>query len=220
MPTSEKASAMEPPEIRQLRMQIHQNEEQIAAYTREDKKIQQQIAVFQGRVSLSPSVEEQYKGLTRDYENAQKNYQDLLANKDKADLTVKMTQPVSRRADDCSESRNPTGLAEFSQSLAFCRRRAGRGVWHWESGWRCGWNCAINRFAPRRTPKPLWSCLCWRQFPGSDFRLRTTETTSSSSGIGTKVRKNRRKRLEFKAGRIQEQPCTKSSTDYVRTRSM
>ncbi len=89
---SEKASAMEPPEIRQLRMQIHQNEEQIAAYTREDKKIQQQIAVFQGRVSLSPSVEEQYKGLTRDYENAQKNYQDLLANKDKADLTVSMTQ--------------------------------------------------------------------------------------------------------------------------------
>jgi polysaccharide chain length determinant protein (PEP-CTERM system associated) len=85
------AAAMEPPEIRQLRMQIHQNEEQIAEYTREEKRIQQQIAVFQGRVSLSPSVEEQYKGLTRDYENAQKNYQDLLANKNKADLTVNMT---------------------------------------------------------------------------------------------------------------------------------
>ncbi len=89
---SEKASAMEPPEIRQLRLQIHQNDEQIAAYAREEKRIQQQIAVFQGRVSLSPSVEEQYKGLTRDYENAQKNYQDLLANKNKADLTVNMTK--------------------------------------------------------------------------------------------------------------------------------
>jgi polysaccharide chain length determinant protein (PEP-CTERM system associated) len=88
---SSKASAMEPAEIRQLRMQIHQNEDEIAAYSREEKKIQQQIAVYQGRVSLSPAVEEQYKGLTRDYENAQKNYQDLLANKNKADLTVNMT---------------------------------------------------------------------------------------------------------------------------------
>jgi len=88
---SEKASAIEPPEIRQLRMQIHQNEEQIAEYTREEKRMQQQIGVFQGRVSLSPTVEEQYKGLTRDYDNAQKNYQELLANKNKADLTVNMT---------------------------------------------------------------------------------------------------------------------------------
>jgi capsular polysaccharide biosynthesis protein len=44
-----------------------------------------------GRISLSPAVEEQYKGLTRDSDNAQKNYQDLLANKSKADLTVNMT---------------------------------------------------------------------------------------------------------------------------------
>ncbi len=88
---TEKASATEPAEIRQLRMQIHQNQEQIAEYSREEKRIQQQIAVFQGRVSLSPTVEEQYKSLTRDYENAQKNYQDLLAHKNKADLTVNMT---------------------------------------------------------------------------------------------------------------------------------
>jgi len=88
---TEKASATEPAEIRQLRMQIHQNQEQIAEYSREEKRIQQQIGVFQGRVSLSPTVEEQYKGLTRDYENAQKNYQDLLAHKNKADLTVNMT---------------------------------------------------------------------------------------------------------------------------------
>jgi polysaccharide chain length determinant protein (PEP-CTERM system associated) len=88
---NEKASATEPAEIRQLRMQLHQNQEQIAEYSREEKRIQQQIAVFQGRVSLSPTVEEQYKGLTRDYDNAQKNYQDLLAHKNKADLTVNMT---------------------------------------------------------------------------------------------------------------------------------
>ena len=86
----DKASAMEPPEIRQMRAAVHQNADAIAAYTRDQKRLQEQIAVYQGRISLSPAVEEQYKGLTRDYETALKSYQDLLAKKSTADLTVKM----------------------------------------------------------------------------------------------------------------------------------
>jgi polysaccharide chain length determinant protein (PEP-CTERM system associated) len=88
--SSEKASATEPAEIRQLRLQIHQYGDLIAGATREQKRYQQEIAMYQGRVTLSPAVEEQYKGLTRDYDNAQKSYQDLLAKKSTADLTVKM----------------------------------------------------------------------------------------------------------------------------------
>jgi polysaccharide chain length determinant protein (PEP-CTERM system associated) len=88
---NDKASAMEPAEIRQLRMQVHQYSDLITAATRDQKRYQQEIATYQGRVSLSPAVEEQYKELTRDSDNAQKNYQDLLANKSKADLTVNMT---------------------------------------------------------------------------------------------------------------------------------
>ena len=72
-------------------MQVHQYGDLIAAATRDQKRYQQEIAVYQGRVSLSPAVEEQYKALTRDYDNAQKSYQDLLAKKSTADLTVKMT---------------------------------------------------------------------------------------------------------------------------------
>ena len=82
---------MEPPELRQLRMQIHQYEDLIAAATRDQKRLQQEIGVYQGRVSLSPAVEESYKGLMRDYENATKSYQDLQAKKSAADLTVNMT---------------------------------------------------------------------------------------------------------------------------------
>jgi capsular polysaccharide biosynthesis protein len=47
--------------------------------------------VYQGRISLSPAIEEQYKQMARDYENANKNYQDLLSKKSAADLTVNMT---------------------------------------------------------------------------------------------------------------------------------
>jgi protein tyrosine kinase modulator len=87
---SDKASAMEPPEIRQLRSQVHQYEDLITAATTDKKRLEKEIAAYQGRVTLSPSVEEEYKSLMRDYETAQKNYQDLLAKKNSADLTVNM----------------------------------------------------------------------------------------------------------------------------------
>ena len=88
--SSEKASAGEPPEIRALRLQIHQYTDMIAAGTRDQKKLQEEINAYQGRVSLSPAIEGQYKELMRDYDNANKTYQDLLAKKSTADLTVKM----------------------------------------------------------------------------------------------------------------------------------
>ena len=93
---TDKASAMEPPEIRQLRLQIHQYGDLIAAATRDQKRLQQEIAAYQGRVTLSPTVEQQYSELTRDYGNALKNYQDLQAKKSSADLTVNMYTTTSR----------------------------------------------------------------------------------------------------------------------------
>ncbi len=91
MPATKRLRRSEPPEIRQLRLQIHQYSAiSLAAATRDQKRLQQEIATYQGRVSLSPAIEEQYKAMTRDYDNAQKNYQDLLAKKSTADLTVKM----------------------------------------------------------------------------------------------------------------------------------
>ena len=87
---SQQASGMEPPEIRQLRLQLHQYEDLIAAATRDQKRLQQEIGSYEAKVSLSPAVEEQYKALARDYDNAQKNYADLLAKKSEADMTVKM----------------------------------------------------------------------------------------------------------------------------------
>jgi uncharacterized protein involved in exopolysaccharide biosynthesis len=96
--SAEKASGNEPAEIRQLRLQLHQYGDLIAAATRDQKRLQQEIATYQGRISLSPAIEEQYKALTRDYDNAQKTYEDLLAKKSSADLTVKMNnQAVGER---------------------------------------------------------------------------------------------------------------------------
>jgi polysaccharide chain length determinant protein (PEP-CTERM system associated) len=87
---TEKASATEPPEIRQMRMQIHQYSDLITAATRDQKRLQEEINSYQSRISLSPAVEEQYNQLTRDYGIAQKSYQDLLTKKATNDLTINM----------------------------------------------------------------------------------------------------------------------------------
>ena len=113
---SEKSSGMEPPEIRQLRLQVHQYGDLIASATRDQKRLQQEIGVYQGRVSLSPAVEEQYKSLTRDYENAQKNYQDLLGKKSTADLTVKMNNQAQ------GERMFPLNPANLPDSPSFPNR--------------------------------------------------------------------------------------------------
>ena len=87
---TDKENLAEPPEIRQLRLQIHQYEQVITQATRDQQRLQEQIKVFQGRVALSPAVEEQYKQLTRDYDTAQKFYDDRLANKKQAEMQTAM----------------------------------------------------------------------------------------------------------------------------------
>ena len=102
--TTDKESASEPPEIRQLRLQVHQYQDLITQATRDQKKLQQEISVYQGRVALSPAIEEQYKELARDYDNAQKNYQDLLADQSKSNLALKMEQQQQGEQMASSES--------------------------------------------------------------------------------------------------------------------
>jgi polysaccharide chain length determinant protein (PEP-CTERM system associated) len=80
----------EPPEIKQLRLQIHQLQDTISQATRTQQKIQDEIKVYQGRVALVPQIDQEYKQLTRDYDTAQKNYNDLLMNKNKADEQIDM----------------------------------------------------------------------------------------------------------------------------------
>jgi len=110
---NEKINAAEPPEVRQLRLQVHQYGEAMAQATREQKRLQDQIRIVQGRVSLSPSVEEQYKQLTRDYDTAQKFYNDLLSKKSESGMQTEM-----ERAQQGEQMRlvNPAGLPDSPSS--------------------------------------------------------------------------------------------------------
>jgi uncharacterized protein involved in exopolysaccharide biosynthesis len=87
---SDKASANEPPEIRQLRVQIHQYQEAIAQYANDQKRLQASIDKLNGQTKASPDIEQKWDDIIRDNDSAQKSYQDLLAKKSSADLGQQM----------------------------------------------------------------------------------------------------------------------------------
>ncbi len=83
-------ASSEPPEVRQLRLQIHQYQGVIEQATLDQKRLQSAINVYQSRTAMSPTIEEQYKELTRDNDTAQAFYKDLLAKKSSAGLGLGM----------------------------------------------------------------------------------------------------------------------------------
>ena len=104
-----KSDSSEPPEIRQLRLQIHQYEQVMTEANARQKSLQDQIRAYQGRVALSPAVEEQYKQLTRDYETAQKFYNDLLAKKSESEMQTDMER---RQQGEQMRLLNPANLPD------------------------------------------------------------------------------------------------------------
>lgn len=85
---SSKSMASEPTAIQQLRLNIHNVQQNIRELTARQDELQKQIRTYQARVQLSPVVEEQFKAVTRDYETAQKFYDDLLAKKTQSEMAT------------------------------------------------------------------------------------------------------------------------------------
>jgi polysaccharide chain length determinant protein (PEP-CTERM system associated) len=108
--SSDKASAAEPPEIRQLRLQIHQYKGVIEQATVDQKRLQSAINVYQSRTAMSPGVEEKYNQLARDNANAQKLYQDLLTKKNSAGLGTSMEDQAQGEQ---VQRLGPAGLPDY-----------------------------------------------------------------------------------------------------------
>jgi polysaccharide chain length determinant protein (PEP-CTERM system associated) len=90
--TTATSNEIEPPQIQQLRARIKQGDMNAADLTRRQAQIQSQIGVLQGRLQLSPAVEQQFKELTRSYQAASESYNDLLKRHDQATIAQSFTQ--------------------------------------------------------------------------------------------------------------------------------
>jgi protein tyrosine kinase modulator len=127
-PSNSKLSLTEPPEVQQLRVQIHQYDSVIQQGTAQQKRIQEDIKVYQGRVALSPSVEEQYKKLTRDYDSAQKFYDDLLAKRSQSEMATSMEQQQQGEQFHLLNPATPPTAPSFPNRLLFAGGGAGAGL--------------------------------------------------------------------------------------------
>ena len=126
--SAEKGSANEPAEIQQLRLQIHQYDGTIAQATREQQRLQDAIRAAQGKLALSPAVEEQYKLLTRDYETAQKVYNELMVKKSASEIQTDMER---RQQGEQMTLLNPASFPDspsFPNRLLFGLGGAGAGL--------------------------------------------------------------------------------------------
>jgi polysaccharide chain length determinant protein (PEP-CTERM system associated) len=72
------ASAGETSQFRQLRTQIATLDQTIAAKTKQQDRLEQEIKTYQDRVQSTPAIEQQYKELNRDSQTALEVYNDLL----------------------------------------------------------------------------------------------------------------------------------------------
>lgn len=82
----------EPPQIQQLRQEIHQYNENISEETKEQASLQKKISEYQARVQMSPVIEQQYTEMTRSYQTALEFYRNLLTKKAQADMGAALEQ--------------------------------------------------------------------------------------------------------------------------------
>jgi protein tyrosine kinase modulator len=125
---TEKASASEPPEIQQNRLKIHQYQQFIEQYASDQKKLQASINDYQKRTAMSPDVEEQYKELSRDYDNDQAVYRDLLAKQSAAELGTNMESQQQGEQMTVLQSANRPELPAFPTRPLFAAGGLGAGL--------------------------------------------------------------------------------------------
>lgn len=88
----QKSSISESPELAQMRIALVSTEETIRRKKAEQAKLTQQIGNIQARIQLSPMVEEEFKGLTRDYESSLQFYNELLTKKTQSEMVRDLEQ--------------------------------------------------------------------------------------------------------------------------------
>ncbi len=86
--TSTISSAAEPRELVQMKLSLKQIDQAIKEKQAQQEQVQKEIRLYQGRISVSPQIEEQYKALTRDHQSAQTFYEDLLKKQRESEMAT------------------------------------------------------------------------------------------------------------------------------------
>jgi polysaccharide chain length determinant protein (PEP-CTERM system associated) len=87
-PVKQQRTGPEPAQMQQLRAQLAGIEQAMRDKQKDQARIQQQIGTYQARIQLSPTVEAEYKSLTREHESAQSFYNELLGKRNQSEMAT------------------------------------------------------------------------------------------------------------------------------------
>jgi uncharacterized protein involved in exopolysaccharide biosynthesis len=123
-----KAAVIETPETLQLRAQVHQYDATVKEKTGEQREIQRKINLYQGRMQVSPNVEEQYKLLTRDYQSAADFYNALLKKRGESAMVSNMNHEKESAEFRILDAANLPDSPSFPNPLFFTLGGLGAGL--------------------------------------------------------------------------------------------
>lgn len=123
-----KSAMPEPPQLQQLRARLRQDDLNIADLSKSQAKIQNDIRVLQGRVQESPIVEEEFKDITRDYQTASENYNDLLKKNNTSELANRLENQQESEQFEIFDAPSLPDRPSFPNKLLFAGSGFGGGL--------------------------------------------------------------------------------------------
>lgn len=118
----------EPAQIQSLRAQIFQMNQNIKERAAQQEEIQRQIKLYQSRVESSPSIEQDYKELTRDYQTALAFYNDLLIKRDQSAMANDLERHQQGEQFQVLDPANLPDKPSFPNHTLFALGGAGGGL--------------------------------------------------------------------------------------------
>lgn len=80
----------DPPQLQQSKAQLRAIRQSISTQKQEQARIEQQVRVYQGRIESSPSIEAEFKQVTRDHETALQFYNSLLSKMNESSMATNL----------------------------------------------------------------------------------------------------------------------------------
>ncbi|HTZ33129.1 MAG TPA: Wzz/FepE/Etk N-terminal domain-containing protein [Methylomirabilota bacterium] len=122
------APPRETPQIQQLRAKIKQDDVLIADLAKHQAQIQDQIRLLQSHVQASPMVEQQLKELTRNYQTALDNYNDLLKKQQKSSMAIDLEHQQQSETFRVLDAPSLPAKPSFPKKLVFVGGGFGAGI--------------------------------------------------------------------------------------------
>ena len=82
--------ASDPPQLQQAKAQLRAIRQSITTQKQQQARLEQQVRLYQGRIESSPTIEAEFKQVTRDHETALQFYNSLLAKMNESSMATNL----------------------------------------------------------------------------------------------------------------------------------